>query len=566
MAGKIRHLSFDSGRYLARVSVPKELRIAVGKSELLKALGADRRVALQRLPLEVAKMQSVIQSARDQANSKIKRTPRRGQLMSPEQMARQHYADQTAFDLELRNSDPRYGSISSDDGQIAPLKAAIIGKATNAELTALVGWIIAKFRAGGHTKVVDHTPEWRELARILANAELEFLARTMERDEGDFSGKPSLPALLETDKPIVADAQSARALQPDSLKPLSALVETFTGERKASESTNRETAIAVGMLEEVMGEARPLYKITRQDIHALKKTLSELPSNAKKRFPDHSMTEAIKANKARNKPFAVLHPITINDKWLARIHTILGWCVRNDLIPDNPATGIKVEAIADNASAPRVNFSPDDLTRIFGDKFYDDEKETLGERQWAMLISLFSGVRASELAQMKLDSFRTERGIKILAVEEDTKTAGSQRIVPVHSKLLELGLEQRVKALRRKGETHLFPEWYAKGMAAKKEARKKGGSTLNHYFPRFIPKRFNDTYLPGVGIHDDRKAWHCFRHTFKTGLKRAGVVKSMRDELAGHSDSSAGAVYEHEGSVEAMRDAVEKLEFDGFNL
>lgn len=60
----------------------------------------------------------------------------------------------------------------------------------------------------------------------------------------------------------------------------------------------------------------------------------------------------------------------------------------------------------------------------------------------------------------------------------------------------------------------------------KKEARKKGGSTLNHYFPRSITKRFKDTYLPSIGIHDDRKAWHCFRHTFKTGLKRAGVVKS----------------------------------------
>ena len=480
-------------------------------------------------------------------------------------MARAHYEAQIAFDEEIRNNDSRYANIGIDDTYVEALRRATTGATSNAELNSVVGRIVRKFRQERHTAVLDNTPEWRELGRILAGAELEYLSRVAERDEGDFSGVPSLPALAAA-KPMTADPQAARALQPDSLKPLSSLVDTFTGERKASESTNRETAIAVSMLEEVMGEPRPLYKITRQDIHALKKTLSDLPSNYKKRFPDHLMAEAIKANKARNKPFAVLHPITINDKWLARIHTMLGWCVRNDLIPDNPSSGIKAEAIADNASAPRVNFSPSDLTKIFGNKFYDDEKRTLRERQWAMLISLFSGVRASELAQMKLDSFRTERGIKIFAVEEDTKTAGSVRIVPVHSKLLELGLEQRVKALRRNGETHLFPEWYAKGMAAKKLARKKGGSTLNHYFPRFIPKRFNDTYLPNVGIHDDRKAWHCFRHTFKTGLKRAGVVKSMRDELAGHSDSSAGAVYEHEGSVEAMWDAVERLKFDGFEL
>ena len=42
--------------------------------------------------------------------------------------------------------------------------------------------------------------------------------------------------------------------------------------------------------------------------------------------------------------------------------------------------------------------------------------------QWAMIISLFSGMRASELAQMQLNSIRTERGVLVFAVEEETKT------------------------------------------------------------------------------------------------------------------------------------------------
>lgn len=564
MAGKIRHLSFDSGRYSARISVPKELRAIVGKSEILKALGADRRTALQRLPVEVAKMQSLIQAARDQLAGKIKRTPRRGQLMSAEQMARKHYADQEAFDQELRNTTSAYSIGSPDENYVAALRRARTGAATNAELASTVGWIVHNFRQNGNTKVVDDTPEWREVARMLAAAEYESLSRTVERDEGDFDGKPSLPALLETDKPIVADAQSTRALQADSLKSLNEIVTTFKAERKATGSTNREYVIAAEMLEESMGEQKPVYQITRQDIHGLKRTLSQLPSNAKKRFPNRTMQQAIHDNNARKTPYPVLHPTTINDKWLARLHTIFGWCVRNDILPDNPVAGIKVETVRDNSGPPRIPFSPDDLTRLFGEKFLGG-KDEFGERQWAMLISLFSGARASELAQMKLDSFRTERGVRVFVIEESTKTAGSQRIVPVHSKLIELGLEKRVKELRGGGATHLFPGWYAKGMEAKQEALAKGGATLNHYFPRFIPKRFNDTYLPSVGIHDSRKAWHSFRHTFKTGLSRAGVVKSIRDELAGHADESAGAVYIHEGSVEALKEAIEKLEFDGFN-
>jgi integrase len=72
--------------------------------------------------------------------------------------------------------------------------------------------------------------------------------------------------------------------------------------------------------------------------------------------------------------------------------------------------------------------------------------------------------------------------------------------------------------------------------------------------------------IPKVGIHDDRKSWYSFRHTFKTGLARTGIGKDMRDELCGHADNSAGATYVHDSSIEARRDAVEKLVFDGFPL
>ncbi|MDB5604414.1 MAG: integrase family protein [Bradyrhizobium sp.] len=162
---------------------------------------------------------------------------------------------------------------------------------------------------------------------------------------------------------------------------------------------------------------------------------------------------------------------------------------------------------------------------------------------------------------MKLNSIRTERSVLVIAVEEETKNIGSQRLVPVHSVLLALGFEKHVADLRKRKETHLFPVWYREGMEAKAQAPKET-ATLDHYFPRYLPRRFNVTYLPKVGIVDDRKTWHSFRHTFKSGLKMAGVPKDMRDQLAGHSDKSAGAGYEHGQPVEAMKEAIEKLKFD----
>jgi hypothetical protein len=38
------------------------------------------------------------------------------------------------------------------------------------------------------------------------------------------------------------------------------------------------------------------------------------------------------------------------------------------------------------------------------------------------------------------------------------------------------------------------------------------------------------------------------------------------NELCGHADNSAGVGYIHEGSVDAMKAAIEKLTFDGFAL
>ena len=121
----------------------------------------------------------------------------------------------------------------------------------------------------------------------------------------------------------------------------------------------------------------------------------------------------------------------------------------------------------------------------------------------------------------------------------------------------------RLRLLKIAARVVEIPVWHREGMAAKAKAPRET-ATIDHYFPRYLPRRFNVTYLPKVGIVDSRKTWHSFRHTFKTGLAMAGVARDMRDQLCGHADNSAGAAYVHGGSVEAMKAAIELLTFDGF--
>lgn len=201
MAGKIRHLKERNGRYSARLVVPKELRSIVGKAELETQLGPDRRQALARLPGAVAGLQAKIAVAERQVNGGKPVAAR--YPMTAEEIAVANYRSLIDFDLEIREHDPRFANLDVDEGLVADLRAGIAGRLDDDALDELVGYRIERFRHRGNTDAVKGTLEWRKLAMSLCVSEYEALARKVERDEGDFSGKP--------EHPIIANAKPAAA-------------------------------------------------------------------------------------------------------------------------------------------------------------------------------------------------------------------------------------------------------------------------------------------------------------------------------------------------------------------
>ncbi|SMC14249.1 DUF6538 domain-containing protein [Roseovarius aestuarii] len=148
MAGKIRNMVNRSGRYHARLVVPKDLRGIVGKTELRQPLGGDYRQALRLLPGAVAQLQHRIATAERKAgvarNNAAPRYP-----LAPDQIALSHYNQRLAFDDELRN-DQRYASTGIDYLLVDRLREAVAGTASDEELQSLVGHQIDRFRAAGN--------------------------------------------------------------------------------------------------------------------------------------------------------------------------------------------------------------------------------------------------------------------------------------------------------------------------------------------------------------------------------------------------------------------------------
>jgi hypothetical protein len=354
---KRTHLLNRDGRYWARLSVPVALRSIVNKRELLESLGPDRTEALRKLPGAVGRMHDVLVAARaDQKPASKPMVPTtRGRILSLRNLAGAHYDSEIAIDDAERSFDPAdlpsNNAVRYQPAYEVMLRNVASGRFSDAEALAAVGWAIEGFQARGNTKAVSGTPEWRELARTLAAIHLETFSQKAARDQGDFAQERKHP-LLQPPKAAPDDPLKVRIIRPDSERTLGDLAEQFATEKATSDRTRHDNRVTIRMFEEQLGEPLPIYRLTRQHVHGFKRALADAPANYTKRFPGMTLPEAIKANKARTKPYPLLNPRTINDKYLARLHAFLNWALRGDIVPDNPSAGIKVDVVKDRNPRP----------------------------------------------------------------------------------------------------------------------------------------------------------------------------------------------------------------------
>jgi integrase len=541
--GREKYLIERDGRYFARIVVPAELRRIVGKRELREKLGPDRKMALRRLPRAVADLQDKLDAARLQAAEKAQ---------TPEAVARLYYERMLARDDRLR-----FGPLAADG-----ILEQLLGRTIRADVLedvrndaargnlAAVEPILDAMIETGDVVAAKGTPLYHEMAKAVLRARTEAVARQVERDKADFSGKPTDPILLDP-VPAPSPAQplsvlgSARMLSEHSAKSLSELLPMFQEERRVAKATADEYRIAVRMAEEHFISRKPVCEITRQDILGYKRALLRLPNRYSMRFPGMTLPEAIEANQKRATPYPTLSPVTIRDKWLAHLRSVLGWCADNGIIPDNPAGGVKVDEGNAYREPSRYPFTPGELAKLFGPPLFAPDVP-FDTRHWALLLALFTGARSSsELARIKLDEIYTEQGVLVFHLAGASKNVRSKRVVPVHDELLRLGLREYVQALRQRGETLLFPDWQPK-------------DKINDWF--------NRTYRHQQGVTSKGKVFHSFRHTLKTALARAGVGKELNDLITGHADQSVGGSYIHDKTtnmIVAMAQALNKVTFDG---
>ncbi len=512
MAGKVRHLVNRSGRYHARIVVPKDLRPALGdKTELRRPLGGDYRQALRLLPGAVAELQHQIALAeRKVVATRPGSRPARYPL-APDQIAWSNYQSRLAFDDELRN-DPRYASVGINDLLVRELREGMAGRLSDDRLEALVGERIAHYRHLGNTDVTKGTDEWRAVARALCVSEYEALARAAERDEGDFAGKTEHPMLANaaTDAAEVKAPVSLKGLWDDYVKGRTQAGFMRDGGRRQAPVINSLRAFL---------KHDDANRVTKKDLLA---------------WRDHLMTS--------------LTAKTVSDIHLSSVRSLFGWAVDNERLIENPAATVR-QPKPRKVRSREKGFTDDEALAVLRlSRSYEPNADQWGyvrekahlvaAKRWAPILCAFTGARISEITQLRKEDVRQEGDRWIIRITPDAGTvkAGGYRDVPLHQQIVELGFIDFVKAAAAGPLFH-------------------GGTVPKDYAAKAkrISNQIADWLRKSGAIPDDiDQPNHAWRHRLKTKASELGIDSRVIDAIQGHAGRTAGDEY---GDVTTMAKA-----------
>lgn len=292
-----------------------------------------------------------------------------------------------------------------------------------------------------------------------------------------------------------------------------------------TQKTNDEHKALHELVSQILGNV-DIASIGHKEARTFKEILLQLPSNmGKGRFAGKSVRQLLGMNIPDS---ARMHPRTVNEK-IQRVSSLFGWAVRHGYATVNVFEGLKMR-LQSKASEERAVFDADDLRAIFAPERFSPEKLRKPFMHWCPLLALFTGGRAQELAQLRVqDVFEAEPGLWAIRIAKEAgrlKTVASQREIPLHPAVIQRGFLEYLERIRAAGHERLFPEAW--------DTENGPGDKLSRWFAVYRKNLGIGSLKKGDG--QPVKCFHSFRHCFGDGLKQTGVDPLQIGQLMGHSD------------------------------
>ena len=488
--------------YQWRRKVPLALAQRWKRKELVRSLHTSIRADALKAAREMS-------SAADRLFTELERRPTltTNQI---EELARQWFADALKVDEEQRLratphkaayiTSPLHGEdpVSADVGLLHDLLDDAWEANARNDVGKAAADVASVLDKSGLT--LDET-ERLLLSKLLLRGHVQLLKLAIARRQGDYSAKPDDEVFV----PPPPTAPVPEVINPaeQSMK-LGALVTAFAESQerdsKWTPDTKRKSLPKLKLFVETVGD-RPVDTIAPDHIRDWRDALEDMD----------------------------LSPNTIGLHFKLAA-AMFNWAKRERKSTiDNPTKGLAPRP----EKGTRDAYTPEDLSKLFWSPMYtghwrEDRRDRPGKllvkdhKFWFPLVALHTGMRVEEIAQLKRADLREIDGVWCFDITK-AKTAAGVRKVPVHPRLLDLGLLDYHAGL--KGD-RMWPLLEA-------GTEGKYSQAFVQWWPQF--RRL-------IGMDREGLKFHSFRHTFISFLlEKQGVAEHVVARLAGQEVRSITA-------------------------
>lgn len=356
----------------------------------------------------------------------------------------------------------------------------------------------------------------------------------------------------------------AISLQRDGSPQLSVVVDDFLGRQDKSVPMFKKYTPVLTAFLEVVGD-KPCSQLKQREIDSFFALLCRLPP----RWVDEKRKQNTGLNELADREWpSVVSRKTFEDGYLAAFRPFLTDAKRlfgDEGFPRQLTTdGIRYTGNREGGENKQRAFGAAELRRLFeGEEIQSFVRQPdQAHCYWLPLIGLYTGARVNEVCQLNPQTdIRQENGIWFFDITADSeadvrvvksvKNESSRRRVPVHSKLIELGLLVYVERIKRAGGSLLFPPWPpAKGRASA-EAEK--------WFRRLLKNTGLRDETPGKRL----VGYHAFRHTFLNYAMNNRIANA--EWITGHAAVGVGSVvrgYQGEAELANKLEVLEQFQFE----
>jgi integrase len=381
-----------------------------------------------------------------------------------------------------------------------------------------VGELLDRF----HLKLDRTSGAYRKLGLAVLRSDV----RALEALAARYCGEP-----VET--PPISHLEPGEA--PASGDTLSAALEGWKKATRPSEGTLAEYERAVGLFIQLHGDM-PVVAIKKRHARSFCEALQDVPRIRPKDVQALPLPE-LAAYGRQHPGVPKVSEKTVN-KQLGGVQAVANWAAdKGGLIPDDAGY---VDAFArmrlEEDEPEREPFTPAELRTIFGSPVYAEGARPEGGKGeaafWLPLLAAFTGARLGDYAGLSVADVLTDEdaNVPVMVLRENVrtgrtlKTKSTARTIPLHPELVRIGFLRFIES-RRSEDTNawLFPLIAPDGAAA-----------FSKWWGR---------YLGTLGITDERKVFHSFRHNAKDALRKAKVQEDLNDAITGHAGGGVGRGY-----------------------